>query len=106
LSGAVPLSAVQGSRIGVRRAFADALYRRPRLLLALLLGPPLAWLGIVYVGSLMALLVQSVFALDQFTGLIVYRPTLATYAELLSPPIWTSSCAACSWRRWSQLPRR
>jgi putative spermidine/putrescine transport system permease protein len=76
---------VQGSRIGVRRAFADALYRRPRLLLALLLGPPLAWLGIVYVGSLMALLVQSVFALDQFTGLIVYRPTLATYAELLSP---------------------
>jgi putative spermidine/putrescine transport system permease protein len=60
------------------------LVRHPRLLLAILLGPPLLWLGIVYVGSLLALLAQSFFAIDQFTGLVVYKPTLATYAELLS----------------------
>jgi len=72
-------------RRSLSRSLSDALYRRPRLLLALLLGPPLLWLGVVYVGSLLALLVQSFFALDPFTGLVVYQPTLATYRELLSP---------------------
>jgi putative spermidine/putrescine transport system permease protein len=69
---------------GVLGRLWDALFRQPALLLALLLGPPLAWIGIVYVGSLVALLVQSVFAIDRFSGLVVYEPTLATYAELLS----------------------
>ena len=35
------------------------LYRRPRVALALLLFPPLLWLGVAYVGALGALLVQS-----------------------------------------------
>ena len=61
------------------------LYLRPRLLLALLLGPPLLWLGVVYLGSLFALLVQSFFHLDDFTGLIVRRFTLQTYQALLTP---------------------
>ena len=42
----------------VRRASAY-LFARPRLSLALLLGPPLLWLGVVYLGTLAALLVQS-----------------------------------------------
>jgi putative spermidine/putrescine transport system permease protein len=67
------------------RSLSDALYRRPRLMLAILLGPPLLWLGVVYVGSLLALLVQSFFTLDDFSGLVVYKPTLATYRQLLSP---------------------
>jgi putative spermidine/putrescine transport system permease protein len=62
-----------------------ALYRRPRLLLALLLAPPLAWLGIIYLGSLSALLVQSFFYIDGFTGRVVREFSLATYAELLAP---------------------
>lgn len=60
------------------------LYRRPRLTLALLLGPPLAWLGIAYLGALAALLVQSFFSLDAFTGQVVRRFTLATYGELFT----------------------
>jgi putative spermidine/putrescine transport system permease protein len=64
---------------------ADTLYRRPSLLLALLLLPPLAWLGIVYLGSLLALLVQSFFSLDEFSGVVVHEPTLRTYAQLLEP---------------------
>ena len=32
-----------------------------------------------------ALLAQSFFSLDDFSGLIVYEPTLATYGELLAP---------------------
>ena len=62
-----------------------ALYRRPRLLLALLLVPPLAWLGVIYLGSLSALLVQSFFYIDGFTGQIVRKLSLATYGELLAP---------------------
>src|SRR5581483_9656703 len=61
------------------------LYLRPRLALLLLLLPPLLWLGIVYLGALLALLAQSFFSVDDFSGLVVYQPTLATYAELFTP---------------------
>lgn len=61
----------------------DLLVRRPALLTALLLGPPLVWLGVVYLGSLAALLVQSAFSVDEFTGMIDRTPTLKTYGELL-----------------------
>jgi len=61
----------------------DLFWRRPALLPTLLLGPPLVWLGVVYLGSLFALLAQSFFAIDEFTGLINRQLTLKTYAELL-----------------------
>jgi putative spermidine/putrescine transport system permease protein len=54
------------------------------LVLVLLLGPPLLAYGIFYLGSLSALLIQSFFHLDDFTGLVVRRFTLATYADLLT----------------------
>jgi putative spermidine/putrescine transport system permease protein len=82
---ALAAAAVLPERSGILRATSDLFFRRPRLLLAVLLAPPLLWLGVVYVGSLLALLVQSLFALDTFTGLVVYEPTLATYRELVSP---------------------
>ena len=61
-----------------------ALYRRPQLLLLLLLAPPLLWLGVIYLGSLSALLVQSFFYLDGFTGLVVRSFTLRTYGDLFT----------------------
>ncbi|HEY3144708.1 MAG TPA: ABC transporter permease, partial [Dongiaceae bacterium] len=57
-------------------------YLRPKLLLALFLLPPLLWLGIVYLGSLFALLAQSFFQLDDFTGQVVYQPTIGNYLRL------------------------
>ena len=63
----------------------DLLWRRPALLLALLLAPPLLWLGIVYLGALFALLAQSFFSIDEFSGTINYELTLKTYAELFRP---------------------
>ncbi len=71
-------------RSGVLRQISDVLFRNPFLLLTLLLAPPLLWLGIVYLGSLLALLAQSFFSIDEFSGLIKREFTLSTYAELLS----------------------
>jgi putative spermidine/putrescine transport system permease protein len=59
-------------------------FRRPGLRLIILLLPGLLWLGVLYLGSLGALLVQSFFSLEEFTGLVVREFTLATYQELLA----------------------
>ncbi len=72
-------------REGLSRRFSDQLFLRRGMLLTLLLVPPLLWLGIVYVGSLVALLLQSFFSIDEFSGTIVREFTLKTYAELLQP---------------------
>jgi len=69
----------------MRRFFA-ALHRRPALGLLLLMAPPFLWLGVVYLGSLASLLVQSFFHLDGFTGQVVREPTLATWRDLLTRP--------------------
>lgn len=65
-----------------RSPLSDALWRRPNILLLLLVTPPLLWLGIVYLGSLFALLAQSFFSIDEFSGMISYELTLKTYGEL------------------------
>ena len=41
------------------------LFARPGLSLALLLAPALLWLGVVYLGTLSALLVQGFFSVDE-----------------------------------------
>ena len=61
------------------------LYLRPRLVLALLLLPPLIWFLVIYIGSLITLLINSFFSLDSFTGQIVREFTLKTYAKLFDP---------------------
>ena len=72
------MSASAASRPGL----ADFFYRKPGLLTLLLLLPPLLWIGIVYLGSLFALLLQSFYSLDEFSGLVLHEFTLATYAQL------------------------
>lgn len=61
------------------------LYQRPKLILALLLGPPMLYMLIVYLGSLFTLLINSFFYLEEFTGLVVRQFTLRTYAKLFEP---------------------
>ncbi len=61
------------------------LYRRPRLLLVLLLAPPLIWFAVVYLGALASMLLNSFYYLDGFTGKVVHHFTLQTYAKLLEP---------------------
>ncbi|WP_315920624.1 ABC transporter permease [Mesorhizobium sp. SP-1A] len=66
----------------MRGALSDVFWRKPKLLLLLMLLPPVLWLGIVYIGSLIALLLQSFFSIDEFSGLINRQFTLRTYADL------------------------
>ncbi|HKY52937.1 MAG TPA: ABC transporter permease, partial [Anaerolineales bacterium] len=61
------------------------LYQRPGLVLALLLGPPMVYMLVVYLGSLFALLINSFYYIEGFTGLIVREFTLRTYAEIFNP---------------------
>jgi len=81
----VSVVTVPAPRDGVLRRLSDVLMRRPKLFVFLLLLPPLLWLGVVYVGSLLALLAQSFFSIDEFTGLVKREFTLKTYGELLQP---------------------
>ncbi|MCK6578997.1 MAG: ABC transporter permease [Anaerolineae bacterium] len=59
------------------------LYRYPFLSIIALLLPILLWIGVIYLGSLTAMLAQGFFYLDGFTGRIVREFTLRTYQELL-----------------------
>ena len=77
--------AILANRRGWLGALSDHFWRRPGLLIFLMLLPAILWLGIVYLGSLLALLLQSFFSIDEFSGLINREFTLKTYAELLRP---------------------
>ncbi len=68
---------------GLADRLSGAFWRRPNLLLIVLLAFPVLWLGVIYVGSLAALLAQSFFSIDEFSGLVVREFTLKTYGELL-----------------------
>jgi putative spermidine/putrescine transport system permease protein len=62
------------------------LFKNKHILLLLFLLPPLLWLGIIYLGSLIVFLFHSFFYLDGFTGKIVYKISLRTIAELFNSP--------------------
>ncbi|MDZ4737390.1 MAG: ABC transporter permease [Rhodospirillaceae bacterium] len=66
------------------RRVSGFLYRHSWLLLGLFLIPPVLWLGVIYLGSLLALLLQSFFYIDHFTGQVVREFTLRTYGELFT----------------------
>lgn len=70
------------------RHLSTLLYGRPGLLLAILLGPPLLWLGIIYVGSLLMLLSNAFFGLDEFSGQIRHELGLQTMPCLKDLSIW------------------
>lgn len=59
-------------------------YRRPKLVLALFLIPPMLYMLVVYLGSLFSLLINSFYSIDDFTGIIVREFTLRTYAQVFN----------------------
>jgi putative spermidine/putrescine transport system permease protein len=59
------------------------LHRRDGLALLLLLAPPLLWFGLVYLGSLLALVWQSGYTFDDFSMTVLPERTWANYRALL-----------------------
>lgn len=84
MAATLPLATARSG--GALRRLSDLLYRQRALALAALLVPPLLWFGVVYLGSLFALLANSFFALDEFSG-VVDRSTLTlqNFRDLLQP---------------------
>jgi putative spermidine/putrescine transport system permease protein len=80
------MNAITITSDGLFRRTSSFLYRRRSFYLCLLLIPPLLWFGTVYVGSLIALLANSFYAIDEFTAKIVYQPTLSTFKQVLTQP--------------------
>ncbi len=68
------------------RPVSTFLHGRNAFYVSLLLLPPLLWLGTIYLGSLFALLMQSFYAIDEFTAKIVPELTLRTYRQLVTQP--------------------
>lgn len=62
-----------------------ALFRRRGMVLAFLLIPPMLWFGVVYLGSLFALLAQSLFHIDEFSGVVVREIGVQNFVALLEP---------------------
>ncbi len=82
MSATLVLAAPPG---GLQRRISDLLYTRRGLLLLVLLAPPLLWFGVIYLGSLFALLANAFFGLDEFTGQVVREFTLKNFVALTEP---------------------
>ena len=73
---------------GALRPLSRALWRRPRLKLALLLSAPVGWLVVAYLGSLAVLLVSAFWSTDSFTGAIVRQPTADNFTALFRGEVY------------------
>jgi putative spermidine/putrescine transport system permease protein len=60
------------------------LWRRPWVKATALLGPPLAWLVLIYLAALAALLVSGFWTADFFTGQIKHDWTLENFRQIFS----------------------
>jgi putative spermidine/putrescine transport system permease protein len=81
---ATNLSAAPQPRSVLTR-LSTGLYTRPWLLTGLLFALPLFYMVVIYLGSLAAMLVNSFYQLDDFSGKIVQEFTLKNYLALLQP---------------------
>lgn len=70
---------------GVRRRISNLLYQRRTLTLFLILLPPLMWFGVIYIGSLLTLLSQSVFTFDEMAMSVTSELTAGNFLSLLNP---------------------
>jgi putative spermidine/putrescine transport system permease protein len=67
------------------RSLSNLFYQQRTLTLLLMLTPPLMWFGVVYLGSLLTLLSQSVFVFDDMSMSVVTEFTTDNFANLLAP---------------------
>ena len=66
------------------RSLSNFLYRHNRAFLALLLGPPLLWFVVIYLGSLLALLWQGFYSFDDYSMTVLPKLTLDNYGKIFA----------------------
>jgi putative spermidine/putrescine transport system permease protein len=71
------------------RRLAAWLHRHPRTQLWLLLALPLTWIGLVYVGSLLVLLLNGFWAKDAFSGRVIpFSFTFDSFIQLVTVDVY------------------
>lgn len=85
MTDAITLPPLPSAHTGLRQRLGNMLYQRRTLTLLLILTPPLLWFGVVYVGSLLTLLSQSVFTFDEMAMSVTSELTTDNFTTLLTP---------------------
>jgi len=73
---------------GGQPRFAAAARRRSGVRAAALLAPPLGWLGVVYIGSLVVLLIAAFWSLDPFSGVLVKSFSLDNFKTIVEQSVY------------------
>ena len=71
--------------------------RRPGARVALLLTPPMLWLGVAYLGALAALFITSLWGQNSFTGEIERTWTLDNFRDLLTIEVYRTITIRTLW---------
>ena len=69
----------------------------PAARLAALLTLPALWLVVAYLGSLAALLVTSLYTIDDFTTSIIHELSFDNFRSVLTVPVYRDTSSARSW---------
>jgi putative spermidine/putrescine transport system permease protein len=72
----------------VGRRLAGLFHGRPRLQISALLAAPMAWLVILYVGSLAILLITAFWTVDPLSGSVIKEFSLENFEELVNVPVY------------------
>jgi len=73
---------------GLGRRLSTFFFRHPRTRLAALLALPVAWMVVVYFGSLVVLLLSAFWDTDPFTAEIVREFTLENFQTIIERPVY------------------
>src|SRR6201991_2265731 len=70
------------------RRLAGLFYGRPRLQIGSLLAAPMAWLVILYLGSLVILLITAFWTVDPLSGTVIKELSWENFEELVNTPVY------------------
>ena len=82
------VSTAAGDAGGTIRRISAFLFRHPRLKLGVVLGAPLLWFTVVYLGALAVLFVSAFWRLDVFTAEVVHQWGFSNFETLLREPVY------------------
>lgn len=81
----------QSNRLSAADRLSRYLYLHPKVRLAGLLSLPMAWLGVLYIGSLLLLFATAFWYTDPFTSKVIPGFTLENFQELVAQEAYRST---------------